>query len=181
MKGHLRRVLAVSCLFVAGCYEKTSGKDGLVFTYQTWVPLLVGLAGLAAIPVGILLFVRRQRLWGVAVAVGGPLVAVAVAPGMYLDRVVVNQDGFYSRHGFWWDPVVHQVRYDDLSLVRVVVEEKTGRRGRKTYSYYFDCFFKSGKQERVPLGDVMREALPEIAGQFEAHGVPVQLPPNLPE
>jgi hypothetical protein len=27
----------------------------------------------------------------------------------------------------------------------------------------------------------MREALPEIAQQFEKHGVPVQVPANLPE
>ncbi len=64
-------------------------------------------------------------------------------------------------------------------MVRVVVEEKPGRSG-KTYSYYYDCIFKSGKQERVPLGEVMREALPEIAEQFRKHGVPVEIPPNLP-
>jgi hypothetical protein len=94
--------------------------------------------------------------------------------------VVVNQEGFYSRHGFWWSPTVHNIRYDELDLVRLVVEEKPSRRG-KTYSYYFDCTFKTGKQERVPLGDIMREALPEIAEQFRQHGVPVELPPNLPD
>ena len=48
-------------------------------------------------------------------------------------------------------------------------------------SYHFDCHLKSGKMERVPLDDIMREALPEIVDQFEKHGVPVQIPPNLPE
>ena len=59
--------------------------------------------------------------------------------------------------------------------------ELTFSQGRgKTYSYYFDCHFKAGKKERVPLGDIMREALPEIAEQFRKHGVPVQIPANLP-
>ncbi|HWG44904.1 MAG TPA: hypothetical protein VN688_19175 [Gemmataceae bacterium] len=92
----------------------------------------------------------------------------------------MNQDGFYSRHGFWWNQTIHQIRYEELNRVQLVVEGKTGRRG-KTYSYYFDCSFKSGKQERVPLGDIMREALPEIAEQFRRHGVPVQIPANLPD
>jgi hypothetical protein len=167
------------CVVLAGCYQKVEEKSGLTFTFQPWVPLLVALGGVIALPIGIVLFNRGQRFWGVLLAVGGPLIAGGVAPGMYMDRVVVNQDGFYSRHGFWFSPKIHDIRYEDLSQVKLVVEESTGRRG-KSYSYYFDCSFKSGKQERVPLGDIMREALPEIAGQFRQHGVPVLIPPNLP-
>ena len=168
------------CVLLAGCYQKVSDKEELVFSFQAWVPLLVALAGMAAIPVGIVFIARKRRFWGICLAVAGPLAAVAIAPGMYLDRVVVNQEGFYSRHGFWWNPTVHNIRYDELTLVRLVVEEKMSR-GRKTYSYYFDCSFKQGRQERVPLGDIMREALPEIAERFRQHGVPVQIPPNLPD
>jgi hypothetical protein len=179
MKRHLGWVvLGLSFAALTGCYRKVSENGGLVFSFEPWVAGLVAVLGVAAVPVGIVLFVRGQRFWGVCLAILGPLAAVVVAPGMYLDRVVVNQDGFYSRHGFWWNPTVHQIRYGDLSQVQLVVEERSGRRG-KTYSYYFDCSFKSGKQERVPLGDIMREALPEIAQQFREHGVPVHLPPNL--
>jgi hypothetical protein len=99
---------------------------------------------------------------------------------MYLDRVIVNQEGFYSRHGFWWKPTIHRVRYDELHEVHLVVEEQHVR-GGKRYSYSFDCSLKSGKKERVPLGDVIREALPEIADQFRKHGVQVIIPPNLPD
>jgi hypothetical protein len=171
--------VGLCCIAIAGCYDKVSENGGLTFSFQRWVPLLVVVGGLVALPVGIVLFVRKQRFWGVCLAVAGPLAAGVIAPGLYLDKVVVNQDGFYSRHGFWWDPTIHQIRYDELTQIQVVVEEKTGGRG-KTYSYYFDCSFKSGKPERVPLGDIMREALPEIAEQFRKHGVPVHIPPNLP-
>jgi hypothetical protein len=165
---------------IAGCYQKVSENGSLTFTFQPWLPLLVALVGIAAVPVGIMLLVRRRRFWGICLLIVGPLAAAAVAPGMYLDKVVVNEEGFYSRHGFWWNSTIHQIRYEELSLVRVGFEERIGRRG-KTYSYYFDCTFKSGKpQERVPLGDIMREALPEIAEQFRKHGVPVQIPSNLP-
>lgn len=173
-------VAGACCLALAGCYRKVSEGGSLTLSLQPWVPLLVAIAGVVLVPVGVVLLTRRQLLWGIALPVVGLLMAIAIAPGMYLDRVVVNEEGFTSRHGFWWSPSVHDIRYKDLSVVRVVVEERTTRRG-KSYSYSFDCSFKSGREERVPLGDVMREALPEIAQQFRAHGVPVEIPPNLPE
>ena len=165
---------------VTGCYQKVSGSGGLEFSFQPWVPLLVIIAGVAAALAGVVLLVRGQRFWGACLVIAGPLAAGVVAPGMFLDRVVVNEEGFYSRHGFWWDSSIHRIRYEELNSVRLVVEENAGRRGR-TYSYFFDCTFKSGKKERVPLGDIMREALPEIAEQFRNHGVPVIVPPNLPD
>lgn len=113
-------------------------------------------------------------------AVGGFLATGVIAPGLYLDQVALNREGFRSQHGFWWAMTDHQIRYEELAHVRLVVEEKIGRRGRKSHSYYFDCTFQSGRQERVPLGDIMREALPEIAEQFRKHGVPVHVPTNLP-
>lgn len=168
------------CLAAAGCIEKVSGADGVVFSYQLWVPALLTVGGIAALPVGVLVFRRKSRFWGGCMAVVGPLAAGVVAPGMFLDKTVVTEDGFTSRHGFWWSPIVHTVRYEDLSQVRLTVEERSGRRGKK-YSYYFDCDLKSGRQERVPLGDIMREAVPDIAAQFRKHGVPVHIPPNLPD
>lgn len=170
----------VCCLAAVGCIEKAAGADGTVYSFQTWIPALLVVAGVAGVPGGILLFRRKSRFWGVVLVVVGPVIASVVAPGMFLDKVVVGEDGFTSRHGFWWNPSIHTVRYDDLSQVRLTVEERSGRRGKK-YSYYFDCDLKSGRQERVPLGDIMREAVPEIAGQFRKHGVPVHIPPNLPD
>jgi hypothetical protein len=170
------------CLTViAGCYRKASEDGGLVFSLQPWGPLLVVLAGLAAVPVGIVFFMRKRRLQGVCLAIAGPIAVVAIAPTMFLDRVVVNRDGFCSRHGFWWNPTIHQVRYDELAQVRLSFEQRTGSRGRQEYTFYFDCSLKSGKTERVPLGDVIRQALPEIAEHFRQHGVTIQIPPNLPD
>jgi hypothetical protein len=170
----------VCCLTAVGCIEKASGADGVVYSYQTWVPALLVVGGIAALPLGVVVFRRKNRFWGVILTVAGPVAAGVVAPGMFLDKVVVGEDGFTSRHGFWWNPSIHTVRYEDLNQVRLTVEERSGRRGKK-YSYYFDCDLKSGRQERVPLGDIMREAVPDIAAQFRRHDVPVHIPPNLPD
>jgi len=181
MKQRLIWIFAgVCCIASAGCYRKVSSSDGLEISFEAWVPVLLALGGLAAVPVGIVLFIRERRFLGVCVAIAGPVIAAAVAPGMFLDRVIVNQEGFYSRHGFWWSPAIHQIRYDELNRVQVGFDVQNSQRGRR-YSYYFDCFFKTGQRERVPLGTLMVEALPEIAEQFRKHGVAVQIPPNLPK
>ncbi|WP_020470778.1 hypothetical protein [Zavarzinella formosa] len=171
--------VGMCCVLLGGCYQRAVEQDGIVYSFQSWGPALLIVAGLAAIPAGLVLFRKEKRFWGVLTMIVGPLLAGAVAPGMFMDRVIVNDDGFQSTHGFWWDKIVHNVRYDDLRQVVVVVEEKTTRRG-KSYSYYFDCSFKNAPQERIPLGDLMKQALPDIRDQFEKHDVPVQLPANLP-
>src|SRR5688500_18347622 len=140
MKRLLSCVFVGLCLFgLAGCYRKVSEEGSLVFSFQPWVPSLIILAGLVAIAAGILLFAQRQRFWGVILIIAGPIAIGAIAPGMFLDKVIVNQEGFYSRHGMWWSPTIHDIKYKDLERVNLVVEERTGRRGRKNFSYFFDC------------------------------------------
>lgn len=172
---------AFCCACLAGCYRKTVEDGAIVYSFQPWVPLLTLVGGVVAVPVGIALYRGNNRTWGAACVILGPLAAGGLAPGMFQDHVRVDAEGFQSRHGFWFAPTVHNIRYADLDQVRVSFEEHRSLRRRRSYSYYFDCYFKSGAQERVPLGDIMRQALPEIAEQFRSHGVPVHIPPNLPD
>jgi hypothetical protein len=70
----------LGCALSAGCYQKVSEPNGLEYSFQIWVPAAVFLGGLAALPVGILIFAKKSRLMGVAVAVGALLAAVVLAP-----------------------------------------------------------------------------------------------------
>ena len=170
----------VCCFLLSGCYKRVSENGNTTISFESWVPLLIAVGGLFAVPIGLLLFTKKQKFWGIVLIILGPLAAIALAPGMFQDHVVVSKDHFFSRHGFWWSPITHEVKYDDLNRVHVTVEEKTGRRGRKSYSYFFECSFKNGKQERVPLGDLMKEALPDIVHGFREHGIRVDVPDNMP-
>src|SRR5262249_26486490 len=143
--------------------------------------LMVVLGGLAALPVGIVLIVRKKYFWGYILAIGGPLGSVVISPGIFFVRGILGRGGFCFRPRFLGGSTIYHIRCHVPGHVRLVVEEKIGRGGRKNYSYYFDCSFKTRTAERVPLGDVMRQAIPEIAEQFRKHGVQVQIPPNLPD
>ena len=179
-----RSILAVAgscCLLFSGCYRRVSENGRLELSFEIWVPLVAALACILGVPLGVVVFRNSKKLAGVILALGGPMLLVGFVPSLFMDRVVVTGEGFTSTHGVWWDQTRHDVKYADLQGVNVVVEEKIGRRGKKNYSYFFDCTSKSGKMERVPLGDLMKKAIPDIITQFGDHGVAVQLPANLPE
>jgi hypothetical protein len=174
-------VAALGLLTLAGCTQRVEQNGEVVHSYQAWVPIAIGVGGLLALPVGVLMFRKGKKFWGVLVAILGPLATAGLAPGMAEDSVTVNNEHFVSTHGFWWDRQKHDVRFDDLTGVRLIVEEKQGRRGRKNYSYYFDCTYRDRHTERVPIGDLMKEALPDIGAQFRDHNIKVQGLENLPE
>ncbi len=174
-----RFAVALCCIAMAGCYNKVNQNGIVNVSFQLWVPLSMILGGLVLIPVGILLAVQKKYLWGILLIIAGPIAAGCVAPGMFLDKVVVSPNEFTSSHGFWWSQTTHRIQYNDLREVRVIVEETRNRRGTSK-SYSFDCVFKDGRTERVPLGDLMRQAVPEMVAQFNQHGVIVHGAVNVP-
>src|SRR5262245_10025930 len=113
MRRLTRCILAAAfCLILSGCYKRIATGNELIFSFQSWVPILLIVLGLLAVPIGIAIFANRQKFWGVILMIAGPIAAGVVAPGMFLDKVVVNEQGFYSRHGFWFSPSIHDIRYD---------------------------------------------------------------------
>ncbi len=77
MRQRLSRLAAGLCfLALAGCYRKVSENGALVFSFEPWIPLLAAVIGVAAIPVGIVLFVRKQYWLGVFLGVGVPLLVM---------------------------------------------------------------------------------------------------------
>lgn len=55
-------IAGLGCTILVGCYQKVSNSDGIVFSFQPWVPLLAILAGLAVVAAGIILYVCKQRV-----------------------------------------------------------------------------------------------------------------------
>jgi hypothetical protein len=81
---------------------------------------------------------------------------------MALDRVVVGEDGFTRRSGIWGLISNQNVKFADVSQIRLISEESRGRRGRRITKYYFMCDSPNGTTTKVPLGNKLMEA----AGQL---------------
>jgi len=169
------RLLFMACILLpfaaTGCVERNVEGNSAVYTFPTWLSYAVGAASLVLVPVGLLVLKWRKAL-GIILMIGGPLLAVFVAPSFGYDKVVVDPDHFELRTGFWFSPTQHNVRFDDVTSM-TIREEVRYNRGRKNYSYYLDCAKKQGGVEAVPVGDVMKKAIDEITQRSEEKGIRV--------
>ena len=164
--------VALLALTAAGCVDRDVNGDQVAYGYSWWVPVVVLLLALVALPLG-LLTVRRSARFGWAMFILSPVLGILVFPNMILDGVKVDSDHFEARYGFWFSPSKPNVRFDDLVELRHVTWQERGRRGRKTTKHKLLCIHKGGVKESVSLGDLLRRAEPDIVARAEAKGVAI--------
>jgi hypothetical protein len=171
--------LLVVC-FLSGCYERITKGDQSIYHFAKWVGPLVILGGIVALPLAWFIYQGSKRFdhvsirqWGarfaLVLAVVGPVALALVAPGMYMDRVVVDADHFEASYGMWFKPSLHTVRFDDLSEIRFATVP--GPRGRKVRQLH--CKEKTGTTHVVAVGDLLINAVPEILEKARTKGVSV--------
>ena len=174
--------IAVST-FAVGCKEHRQSADGDMFIFHWGVPLGVIAGGLLAVPFALWLMNRasgfRTKLWAWIFLLGGPIVAVLVGPTILMDHVDVSETEFYARHGIWWKPTEHHVRFADVRAVKLIEEISAGRRGRKNHDYFLDITYKGNNSERIPVGNLLRDALPTIATRLGEHQIAIDAPPPI--
>jgi hypothetical protein len=174
---HWRFALLAFMLLVvcSGCTVEKKDGDTSTFTYEFWIPLVMIFGGAAVAVGGFFLRNFWERMgWGMMIL--GCIGTILVGPGMFLEYATVSPEEFKLRTGFWFYPTSHTVRYDNISGIQVTSEEKRGRRGRKTKSFYLVCGLKSGGQEKIPVGDLMKEGAAERMLQMaDSKQIPVNV------
>jgi hypothetical protein len=155
----------------AGCVRESVGEAGKTFAYELYVPVLLFFGGIAAAVAG---WYLRGGRFGWVLMIGGVISTLGFAPSMFLDKVTVDDKHFTVRTGIWGLTNVHDVAYDNLTSVELTKEEKRGRRGRKSTSYYLLCHCKDGTSAKVPLNNQVCEAAAfDILTQIKDHNVPI--------
>jgi hypothetical protein len=167
-RGVLILVGLLALCFVSGCYERVSLGNQSLYHFAWWLGPAVIAAGILAVPIG--WFVRKQNgRWGFVLMVMGPVLLIIAAPAMYSDRVLIDEEHFETRYGFWFSPTVQNIRFDDLQAIRYVAVR--ARRGRTNYE--LRCTRKSGGEATVHAGDLVKNAVPEILTRAKAKGIVV--------
>jgi hypothetical protein len=163
--------LLLAC--ASGCVEESVDGVNRVYTYPLWLPLTVFLGGMVGGVAGWMLRNSISRLaW--ALLIGGPIAAILFAPSLLRDRAVVGADSFSLRSGIWGLTAVHEVKFADLTSVRIVAEEVRGRRGSKRTNYYLVCERKDGTSAKVPLNNSVSEAAaPALLERLNELDIPV--------
>jgi len=156
-------------LFAAGCVNKKVEGGATVYTMEWWVPVLFVLGGLALLGIAVLSFAKKRVWGGVILGLAGLGVLGFGLPSALNDRVVVD-DAHFERTSGWISTSTQSVRFDELDNITLKSETKMTRRGQKT-TYSYVCAKKNGGSEVFPLGDLMKEAHPQILANAEKKGI----------
>lgn len=171
---------AVSLCALAGCIDRAIEGQTNIYTYSLWLVMAALIGGMALIYFGSSprpTEPRGRGYFGIVLGIG--LIAVAV-PVLRTDRVEVDKEHFTCTSGLPWSHVRYDVQFKAVREIRIETTEKSARsQGRKNYNLI--CRFKSGKEEKVPVGIVMRDALKQILGFAEQRGVSLVGVEQLPQ
>lgn len=156
-------LFALSLFFLAGCVDRSTEGKTSVYTYSLALVVTALLGGMSLIYFGFAPRPGEPRLRGYFhILLGLALMAVAV-PVLRTDRVEVDNEHFTSTHGLPWNRLRHDVHFKALREIRIEVTERVVRYQRRR-EYALVCRFKSGSEEKVPVGNVMGDAVGQILG-----------------
>jgi hypothetical protein len=166
-----------SCVLLTGCVSETTNGSGSTFKFQWWIPTLITVVALVLIVGGVLFTVRKKQGAWVAILVG--VAGMLFGPNLFFDRAVIDNDHFELSTGFFFSPTYFNIKWDNVASIHGSMEEKTGRRGRKSTSFYLNFNLKSGGSEKVPSGDLMKNGpIVKLIDMANAKGIPVTGPTN---
>lgn len=161
----------LTLVLVPGCYELSIQGNTSVYHFASWLGPTVIILGLLGIPAGWLLS-RWIAKWGYTMSVVCVVALIIVAPAMYCDEVVIDDDHFEAKYGFWFNPSKHDVTFGDLQEIRYV--ERVDNRNKTQID--LECVRQNGSVDRVHAGDLVIKAVPEILRRARQKGVPITEP-----
>jgi hypothetical protein len=157
--------LPALCLLLTGCTQEIVDGKKLTIKFELWVIIALVLVGLALLVAGF--FVRQSSSkYGWIMMILGPVVAFLIAPGMYNDYVIIDDDHFELNTGFWFAPTQHNVQFSKVNEIEI----KSERTGKRTSTYMY-CKMNNGTIEKVPVGTLMKEsAMNQILERMKKNG-----------
>jgi hypothetical protein len=147
--------LSVLLLGLSGCVTQSQDGSSAVYAYEWWVTALWVVVGIAVGPIG---WKLRGGRYGWALLIACPVFVLGVAPTMWLTSVRVNDDGFQVHNGIWGATANSDVKFADVSGVRLTSETTRSRRGGKRTNYFLNFDRRSGQSEKVSIGNDVLEA-----------------------
>jgi hypothetical protein len=171
----LALLMLLLILCVPGIAEVRSVKPGdgtTIYTTPPFAPLIFGVLGIVTSVLAIVYWMQRGWLYrGVSMALGAVSVFIFFnTPTGLNHRLVVTPDYFFQRIGSWYAPV--ETRVDFNSLIYLTIAETKPSRGRKSYELRANKK-EAGEPIRVPISDMLKEAMPEILERAGQHQIVV--------
>jgi hypothetical protein len=161
-------MLVRSC--AAGCTKRVAEGDTVTHSFAWWVPVSVFVGGLVAAPAGWSIL-RKSNRWGWGLLILSPVAVLVFFPGLLTDNLTIDAKQLSLKTDFWFMPTRHELRFDDVANSDLTAQKRRTRRGSRT-SYTLECRLKSGATQTVPVGDLMKAALPDVVDRLRSRGTP---------
>lgn len=146
------------CLLLSGCYRESVSEDVTTITYTWWITMTTIIVSVAAIIGGWMIREDEdlERLCWTLIG-GGALGLLIVVPIMFQNKVTVDPQHFASKSGIWFFGSSHDIKFTEIHRM-----ELRSLQSRRSVNYYLLCFTRQGKKVEVPVGTLMKPALPKI-------------------
>jgi hypothetical protein len=170
--------LGVATCFLAactGCVRTSIDGDKIHFGMAWWAIGLMTLLSFVLMGVGYLA-AKADNWRGYISAIAGAGLLLFGVPGMLMDYATLDDQHFEGRYGFWMAPTRYNVKFADVAVMNVVEKSRYSRRGKR-YDYTLDLTYRDGHKQSVSIGDLLKEAAPELIARAEAANIQVILPP----
>ena len=158
--------------FMSGCVERKIDGDVILFEYLWWVfPafLFVGAIG----TIGGVVALRgnkgpriRRLAW--AAAIIGPIIALVFPPLVRIPPMELDASGFRLQTGFWFAPQRQELVFDSTEAIEISSSRSVGHRIVETELV---CTHSNGSVQRIPVGDQLLQALPDVVTFAKKSGV----------
>ncbi|MEH6422253.1 hypothetical protein, partial [Pseudomonas sp. CGJS7] len=153
----------------------------MTYTLPLYIPLAVTAVALAFAGLGVFLIQRRHRIkMALRLAFVAFLMAAMVgglmAPGMFMDRVTLDERRLEQPHGIWFMADYGPKGFDLAKVRSIQISERlhTGRRGRSSFQQIWTATYADGSQEEVVAGDLWKYHGAEIVARLRARGIRVE-------
>jgi hypothetical protein len=159
---------APAILLLAGCHERTVQGDTATYSFATWVVVTVFAASVVALVVAIGTGAARKWKPTIFLAIGSLAGFLLFGPSMATDRIRLSDHTLELETGIWFAPTKHNIDFDQVKTMTLVTR---GSGRRRSQDLVFQL--KRGGGVTVPLGDLMKTALDEIAKRVQERGVEI--------
>jgi hypothetical protein len=143
----------------------------MIYKFPGYVLALPIVAALVLAVLGIVVIRKHWPLrvslilFGLAVFVGG-----LMAPAMWMDRVVLDEEKLEQTTGFWWSPTIKGFRLAEARFVQIVTRRDS--KGRKYEVWQVQM--KDGRVQEIDPGDLWERNGKDITDRLGAEGIEVR-------
>lgn len=141
----------------------------MVLGFPLYISLIPVAIAAAALLIGMLLFVKVNRILGIIIGAFGVLFGAAFGPMLLMDRVVVDDRQIRQYTGFWFDQT--EKGFDFEGIRRVLITTGRDLKGREIEIWVAE--YDGGARVEIDPGDLWEMNGEAIALHLRTHRIDV--------